>query len=453
MGRIRRGLRTFLGQVLTLALAGVIMRAEAIQKQEHHTYLPSHYTTILDNGLQVVAVPLKNKSGVIEVNVLYKVGSRNERMGKSGIAHMLEHMNFKSTKHLKEGEFDAIVKSFGGVSNASTSFDYTRYFIKASNENLEKSLELFADMMGSLQLKEDEFLPERQVVAEERLWRTDNSPLGYLYFRFFNTAFVYHPYHWTPIGFMEDIKNWNIEDIRAFHSLYYQPKNAILLVVGDLDYKQVFDQAKKYFGPIKNKTTTTIPKVYTQEPIQNGLRETVIHKKDLSLEWIALGWKVPPFLHKDQVALNALAKLLSEGDSSLLKKGLVDQKRLASQVFAQNMELKDASVFLFVAGANQHVEASQIRKEILAIIDNIKKGGITQQQLDKVKVNNRADFIASLEDSSDVAEMFAEYLTQGDIKDMAQYQEEFNALEIKDIVRVANEYFRDEAYSVVTLKP
>ncbi|CCF80005.1 protease (pqqE) [Helicobacter bizzozeronii CCUG 35545] len=117
------------------------------------------------------------------------------------------------------------------------------------------------------------------------------------------------------------------------------------------------------------------------------------------------------------------------------------------------MELKDASVFLFVAGANQHVEASQIRKEILAIIDNIKKGGITQQQLDKVKVNNRADFIASLEDSSDVAEMFAEYLTQGDIKDMVQYQEEFNALEIKDIVRVANEYFRDEAYSVVTLKP
>ncbi|WP_432706786.1 M16 family metallopeptidase [Helicobacter ailurogastricus] len=437
--------------VLILILGGFHM--QATEKLNVRTYLPHYESTTLENGLQVVAVPLANKSGVIEVDLLYKVGSRNEHMGKSGIAHMLEHMSFKSTKHLKEGEFDTIVKGFGGISNASTSFDNTRYFIKASNANLDKSLELFAEMMGSLQLKEDEFLPERQVVAEERLWRTDNSPLGYLYFRFFNTAFVYHPYHWTPIGFMQDIQHWTIQDIRDFHATYYQPKNAILLVVGDLDPKKVFEQAKKHFANIPNRNKAPIPEVYMQEPIQNGLRETVIHKKDLSLEWLAIGWKVPPFAHKDQVALNALAKLLAEGDSSLLRKTLIDQKRLASQVFAQNMELKDASVFLFLAGANQHVEAAQIKKEILAILDNIRHGGVTQQQLDKVKINNRVDFITGLEDSSDVAEMFAEYLTQGKIEDIAHYEEEFEVLEIKDIVRVANEYFRDEAYSVVTLKP
>ncbi|WP_104682593.1 M16 family metallopeptidase [Helicobacter felis] len=440
-------------RVSILTLLGAFMADATEQKCPSCALLPKYYSTTLDNGLQVVAVPLANKSGVIEVDVLYKVGSRNEMMGKSGIAHMLEHMNFKSTKHLKEGEFDTIVKGFGGVSNASTSFDYTRYFIKASNTHLDKSLELFAEMMGSLQLKEEEFLPEREVVAEERLWRTDNSPLGYLYFRFFNTAFVYHPYHWTPIGFMEDIKNWKIKDIKDFHSLYYQPKNAIVLVVGDLDPKQVFEQAKKHFGPIKNNTASNIPGVYMQEPLQNGLRETTIHKQDLSLEWLAIGYKVPPFAHKDQVALNALAKLLTQGDSSLLKKDLVDQKRLASQVFAQNMELKDASVFLFIAGANQNVEALKIKQEILNILDQIKHGGITQQQLDKVKVNHRADFIASLEDSSDVAEIFAEYLTQGDIKDIAEYQAQFDALEVKDIVRVANEYFRDNVYSSVVLKP
>ena len=192
--------------------------------------LPKHYTKHLDNGLQIVVVPLNNKSGVIETNIFYKVGSRNEVMGKSGIAHMLEHLSFKSTDKLKAGEFDEIVKGFGGVNNASTSFDYTRYFIKSSVENLDKSLELFSELMSNLLLKEDEFEPERNVVAEERLWRTDNSPMGYLYFRFFNTAFVYHPYHWTPIGFMQDIQSWNIDDIRSFYRTYYQPQNAIVLV-------------------------------------------------------------------------------------------------------------------------------------------------------------------------------------------------------------------------------
>ena len=158
--------------------------------------LPKHYTKTLENGLEIVVVPLHNQSGVIETNVFYKVGSRNESMGKSGIAHMLEHLSFKSTKNLRAGEFDEIVKGFGGVNNASTSFDYTRYFIKSSAGNLDKSLELFAELMSNLALEDNEFQPERNVVAEERLWRTDNSPMGYLYFRFFNTAYVYHPYHW-----------------------------------------------------------------------------------------------------------------------------------------------------------------------------------------------------------------------------------------------------------------
>lgn len=199
--------------------------------------LPKHYQTTLKNGLEVVVIPLKNQSNVITTNVFYKVGSRNETMGKSGIAHMLEHLNFKSTKNLKAGEFDRVIKGFGGSTNAATSFDYTHYYIKSSTQNLGKSLELFSELMQNLSLKDEEFQPERNVVAEERLWRTDNNPMGYLYFRLFNTAFIYHPYHWTPIGFMEDIKAWSIEDIRAFHSLYYQPQNAAIVIAGDIDEK------------------------------------------------------------------------------------------------------------------------------------------------------------------------------------------------------------------------
>ncbi len=417
------------------------------------SYLPKHESVTLKNGLQVVSVPLENKTGVIEVDVLYKVGSRNEVMGKSGIAHMLEHLNFKSTKNLKAGEFDKIVKRFGGVSNASTSFDITRYFIKTSQANLDKSLELFAETMGSLNLKEDEFLPERQVVAEERRWRTDNSPIGMLYFRFFNTAYVYHPYHWTPIGFMDDIQNWTLKDIKKFHSLYYQPKNAIILVVGDVNSQKVFELSKKHFESLKNLDGKTIPTPYMKEPKQDGARTAVVHKDGVHLEWVALGYKVPAFKHKDQVVLDALSRLLGEGKSSWLQSELVDKKRLASQAFSHNMQLQDESVFLFIAGGNPNIKAEALQKEIVVLLEKLKKGEITQAELDKIKINQKADFISNLESSSDVAGLFADYLVQNDIQGLNDYQQQFLDLKVSDLVRVANEYFKDTQSTTVFLKP
>ncbi|GAA9175567.1 pitrilysin family protein [Helicobacter pylori] len=439
---VKRLLR--LSSVLLVTL-GASMHAQS--------YLPKHESITLKNGLQVVSVPLENKTGVIEVDVLYKVGSRNEVMGKSGIAHMLEHLNFKSTKNLKAGEFDKIVKRFGGVSNASTSFDITRYFIKTSQANLDKSLELFAETMGSLNLKEDEFLPERQVVAEERRWRTDNSPIGMLYFRFFNTAYVYHPYHWTPIGFMDDIQNWTLKDIKKFHSLYYQPKNAIVLVVGDVNSQKVFELSKKHFESLKNLDGKTIPTPYMKEPKQDGARTAVVHKDGVHLEWVALGYKVPDFKHKDQVALDALSKLLGEGKSSWLQSELVDKKRLASQAFSHNMQLQDESVFLFIAGGNPNVKAEALQKEIVALLEKLKKGEITQAELDKLKINQKADFISNLESSSDVAGLFADYLVQNDIQGLTDYQQQFLDLKVSDLVRVANEYFKDTQSTTVYLKP
>ena len=235
---------------------------------------------------------------------------------------MLEHLSFKSTDKLKAGEFDEIVKGFGGVNNASTSFDYTRYFIKSSVENLDKSLELFSELMSNLLLKEDEFEPERNVVAEERLWRTDNSPMGYLYFRFFNTAFVYHPYHWTPIGFMQDIQSWNIDDIRSFYRTYYQPQNAIVLVSGDIEPNVVFQSATQYFGKLKN-TSSDIPQVRAKEPKQDGMRRNIV-KKDSQVEFLAMGYKIPNYLSEDQVALSAIGEILSAGKSSIFQRELID---------------------------------------------------------------------------------------------------------------------------------
>ena len=412
--------------------------------------LPNYYTKNLDNGLQIVAIPMDNNTNVVSVDVFYKVGSRNEVMGKSGIAHMLEHLNFKSTKNLKAGEFDEIVKGFGGVNNAGTSFDYTHYYIKTSSKNTDKSLELFSELMQNLTLNDEEFQPERDVVAEERRWRTDNNPMGYLQFRVFNNTFIYHPYHWTPIGFMDDIKNWTIEDIKDFHSTYYQPQNAIVVVAGDIKKDDVFSYVEKHFKDIKN--TKEIPSsVHTVEPKQDGERRAIINK-ELNVQMLAMTYHIPNFEHEDQIALSALSQLLSSGKSSILQKVLVDEKRLANSVYAYNMELKDPGVFMFMAVANENVDALKIEKEILDIISKIQKGEIKEKELDKLKINTKADFIYSLESSSDVASLFGTYLVRDNIKPLLEYEANLEKLKVEDIVNVAKKYLVKENSTTLILK-
>jgi len=412
--------------------------------------LPKYYTKTLENGLQIVAIPMKNGSNVVSTDIFYKVGSRDEKMGKSGIAHMLEHLNFKSTKNLKSGEFDEIVKGFGGVNNASTSFDFTHYYIKSASKNMDKSLDLFADLMENLTLKDEEFQPERDVVAEERRWRTDNNPMGYLQFRLFNNAYIYHPYHWTPIGFMSDIKNWSIDDIRDFHSTYYQPKNAIIVVAGDIDKEEVFASSEKYFKDIKNKKEI-VSKIHTVEPKQDGAKKVTI-LKDSAVEMLAITYHIPNFEHKDQVALSALSELFSSGKSSILQKRLVDEKRLVNSVYAYNLELKDPGLFMFMAVANEGVKAKDIEKEILAIIEEVKEGNITKKDLDKIKINSKADFIFSLESSSSVASLYGTYFVRDNIKPLFEYEKKIDALNKKDLIKVANKYFTKNNSTTVILK-
>jgi len=198
-------------------------------------------------------------------------------------------------------------------------------------KNAAKSLKLFAELMANLNLKNKEFQTERKVVLEERYWRTDNSPMGYLYFRLFNNAYLYNSYHWTPIGFIDDIKNWTIKDIRHFHKMYYQPKNAVIVVSGDINPKTVFKYAKKYFGNIKN--SGYIRRSHQKEPVQDGEKNIII-RKDTQVQMIAIAYHIPDFKSKDQIALSAIGELLSRGKSSRLIKELVDKKREVNQIFA-----------------------------------------------------------------------------------------------------------------------
>jgi len=413
--------------------------------------LPKYHTKTLENGLEIVAIPMKNGSNVISTDVFYKVGSRDEKMGKSGIAHMLEHLNFKSTKNLKAGEFDEIVKGFGGMNNASTSFDYTHYYIKSASKNMDKSLELFSDLMENLTLKDEEFQPERDVVAEERRWRTDNNPMGYLQFRLFNNAYIYHPYHWTPIGFMSDIKNWSIEDIRDFHSTYYQPKNAIVVVAGDIDENEVFASVEKHFKDVKNKKEIPDKTLHTVEPKQDGEKRVMINR-DSEVQMLAITYHIPNFEHKDQVALSALSELLSSGKSSILQKKLIDEKRLVNTIYAYNMELKDPGIFMFMAIANEGVDAKEIENEILDTIAQIQKGDISQKDIDKIKINTKADFIFSLESSTEVASLYGSYLVRDNMKPLLDYENNVAKLTKDDLINVAKKYLIKSNSTTVILK-
>ncbi len=411
--------------------------------------LPKHYTKTLKNGLQIVVIPMKNDSNVITTDIFYKVGSGDEVMGKSGIAHMLEHLNFKSTKHLKAGEFDEIVKGFGGVNNASTGFDYTQYFIKSSSKNLPKSLELFAELMQNLNLKDEEFQPERDVVLEERRWRTDNNPFGYLYFRLFNNAYIYNSYHWTPIGFIDDIKNWTIEDIKSFHKMYYQPQNAILVVAGDIDPDFVFDEAKKSFGSIQN--SGTIKRSHQVEPVQDGPKRIEVDKES-QVQMLAIAFHIPNFQSPDQVGLSAISELLSSGKSSRLNSLLIDKLKLVNSISAYNMEQKAPGIFLFLAVCNPGIKAEDVEKVIWDEIEKLKTKGVTKAELDKIKINTKSDFIFSMQNSQALVNIFGSYVARGDIKPLLEYENHLKKLEPKEVQDIAKKYFNKKNSTTLILR-
>ena len=439
----------------------LILLTTGILMSKNNSNVPDYFTKTLKNGLHVVAVPMNNDTGVVSCDIFYKVGSRNEVMGKSGIAHMLEHLNFKSTKNLAAGEFDVEVKKYGGVNNASTSFDQTHYYIRSSAPKLDRSLELFAELMGNLSLQDEEFQPERDVVAEERRWRTDNNPIGYLYFRLFNTAFTYHSYHWTPIGFMNDIQTWDIQDIKDFHSMYYQPQNAFVVVSGDIKKEDVFALSEKHFGSIKNNEKplenivdakmSSHERPHFVEPQQDGARRLELEKES-EVEMVAIAYKIPNYAHEDQVALSALTEVLSAGKSSRLYKTIVDQKRMANQIYGYNMETLDPGLFIFLAVCNPDIDATLVEKEILDIIKNLQDSPVTKEELAKVKLNVHSDFVFGFESASSVSDFVGSYFVKNDVDSIQTIETKMQNVTAKEIQAVAQKYFIPTTSTTILLK-
>ncbi|RUM74393.1 MAG: insulinase family protein, partial [Sulfurovum sp.] len=262
--------------------------------------------------------------------------------------------------------------------------------------------------------------------------------------------YVAHPYHWTPIGFMNDIQTWTIEDIKEFHQKYYQPNNAILIVTGDIDKEEVFKIAKEKFGKIKNKFT--VPKCNPVEPKRDGSIRKEIMKENNTIDTIAIAYPIPNFEHKDQVVLSAISEILSSGKSSRLHKEIIDKKQMANSIYAYNMELTDDGIFMFMGLANPGIKIEDLEKEILKEIEKLKNEAVTEAELDKIKINAKADFIYSLEDSASINSLFGSYLVRGNLEPLLTYEDNLAKITPEMVQKIAKKYFNHDLATTLILR-
>src|SRR6266545_4766735 len=280
----------------------------------------------LDNGLRVLVLE-DHRSPVVSIQLWYRVGSRNERPGATGLAHFLEHMMFKGTPTHGKGEFARLVEQNGGQDNAFTTQDVTSYFVDIAADKVDMVLGLEADRMRNLLLDPKEINSERQVVMEERRTRTEDDPDGLVSEEMMSLAFKAHPYRWPVIGWMEDIRRIAPAELRAFYDTYYRPNNAILVVAGDVAAPNILARVRRLFGGIARGPEP--PPVAAIEPPQIDERRLVVKKPSAQVPIVNVSWHVPNFRSADAPALDLLSTILSEGRASRLYRKLTYERRLA----------------------------------------------------------------------------------------------------------------------------
>ena len=348
------------------------------------------FETVLPNGLKVILLE-NHKAPLVTFQVWYRVGSRNEAWGKTGLSHMLEHMMFKGTEKVGPEDFSKIIQENGGNDNAFTSRDYTAYFENISADRSQVSIDLESDRMQNLLLREEDFRTERMVVMEERRLRTEDNPQANLQEHMEATAFLTSPYHWPTIGWKEDIEGFTLEDLKAHYRTYYNPVNAILIVVGDFKRQELLPKIEKAFGSIPKGIAPSQEK--DVDPTQTGQRR-VFMKKEAQLPYIVMGYHVPNLREQDSYALEVIASLLSAGKSSRLYQSLVREKRLVLSVDAdQSLLSRDPGLFYLSAELLPGKEVAEVEKALDQEVERLKKEFVGAHELEKAKNQIEASFI------------------------------------------------------------
>ncbi|TXD83367.1 insulinase family protein [Subsaximicrobium wynnwilliamsii] len=406
-------------------------------------------TFVLENGMKFLVV---EDFSIPNANMylFYKVGSRNEYQGITGLSHFFEHMMFNGAKKYGPKMFDQTMEFNGGANNAYTTENVTVYTNWFPASAAEVIFDLESDRIASLSIAPSMVESERGVVLSERRTGLENSPWRQLFQSVQATAFQEHPYHWPVIGYEDDMKNWTQGDLERYFKTYYAPNNCVVVVSGALKFEEVKALAQEYLEPIPAQPDP--PKVHIVEPPQTGERR-ITEQKEVATPYLLISYHTPDSKSEDYYALSMLSSILGNGQSSRLYSELVDKKQLATQVFSSFGESFDPSLFSVGAITNKNVDEADLEKAIYAEIDKIKTAGITEKELQKIKNQKLMEFYSQVETINGKSNTLGTYeLFFGDYRKMFNAPENYNKVNRKDIQAVAEKYFSKSNRTVGVLK-
>ena len=413
------------------------------------------YETKLANGLRVIVKEDRRAPTAVHM-VWYRAGSMDEKDGTSGVAHVLEHLMFKGTKNLKSGEFNKRVAEAGGRDNAFTSRDYTAYFQIVPKGALPEMMQLEADRMANLKLEPQEFASEIKVVMEERRLRTDDNPTSRVHETLNATMFQAHPYRRPIIGWMDDLEHMTWQDARDWYRQWYAPNNAYVVVVGDVDHREVFRLAQKYYGPHKPRV---LPERKPQnEPEQAGIRRVGV-KAPARLPYLAMAWKTPKLRDvnkdRDPYALEVLAAVLDGHDASRFSTNLVRGSRIAQSAGAgYDGSLRGEATFTLDGQPAEGKTVAELEAALRAEIKRVQDEGVSAEELARVKTQSIAAQIYKRDS------LMAQAMEIGGIeatglswRDIDLLLEKLKGVTAEEVQAVARKYFSDDTLSIAVLDP
>jgi zinc protease len=405
----------------------------------------------LDNGLRLL-VQEDSRNPIVAVQILYRVGSRNERPGATGLAHFLEHLMFKGTPTRGRGEISRLIEQSGGRENAFTTKDMTGYYTNIAADRLDLILRIEADRMRNLLLDPAEIDSERKVVLEERRMRSEDDPDGAVYEAMSSLAFKASPYHWPTIGWMADIERINATELRAFYDTYYRPNNAVLTVVGNVKAANVLARVRQYFGAIPRGTAP--PAVTAVEPPQIDERRLLLRKEGAQLPVVNIAWHVPNYTSPDAPALELLSQLLSEGRASRLYRRLVYDKRIVLGAGGEySYSSIDPSLFWFYATPLPDHTPESVEQALLDEVERLKQEPVPAEELERARNQIEASFVWQQDSVFSRASVLGRFEVLGSWRLLDDYLPRLRAVTPADLQRVARTYFPVDRKNVSILLP
>ncbi|MDP1611130.1 MAG: pitrilysin family protein [Sulfuritalea sp.] len=413
------------------------------------------FETKLANGLRVIVKEDRRAPTAVHM-VWYRAGSMDEKDGTSGVAHALEHLMFKGTKTLKSGEFNKRVAEAGGRDNAFTSRDYTAYFQIVPKAALPEMMKLEADRMANLKLEPNEFASEIKVVMEERRLRTDDNPHALVYEALNSLVFQAHPYRRPIIGWMDDLEHMTWQDARDWYKQWYAPNNAYVVVVGDVDHREVFRLAQKYYGA--NKAHALPERKPQNEPRQAGIRRVSV-KAPAKLPYLAMAWKTPKLRDvrndRDPYALEVLAAVLDGHDASRFSKNLVRGSKIAQSAGAgYDGSLRGEATFTLDGQPAEGKTIADLEAALRAELKRVQDEGVSPEELARVKIQSVAAQIykhdSLMAQAMEIGGLEASGLAWSDL-DMLL--EKLKSVTAEEVQAVAKKYFTDDTLSIAVLDP